>query len=135
MTSEGAGRHPEVAVGAVAVDGGELLLVRRGRPPEAGRWSVPGGRLELGEGLATAVEREVFEETGSEVRCGPFLGWAERIAPDHHFVILDFLVDVLRRGNRSGGDALDVAWVPLVEVPAVDLVTGLEAFLRAHGTL
>lgn len=131
----GAGRHPEVAVGAVAVDDGALLLVRRGRPPEAGRWSVPGGRVELGEALGAAVEREVREETGSEVGCGPFLGWAERIAPGHHFVILDFLVDVRRRGTRPGGDAAEVAWVPLAEVPGVDLVTGLEEFLRSHDVL
>lgn len=135
MIAAVADRHPEVAVGAVAVDEGELLLVRRGRAPEAGRWSVPGGRLELGEQLAAAVEREVREETGTDVHCGRLLGWAERIAPDHHFVILDFVVDVLRRGHRSGGDALEVAWVPLARVPDVDLVTGLEDFLRHHGTI
>ena len=131
----GAGRHPEVAVGAVAVHEGALLLVRRGRPPEAGRWSVPGGRVELGEALAAAVEREVREETGSEVGCGRFLGWVERIGPDHHFVVLDFLVDVRHRASRPGGDAAEVAWVPLAEVPRVDLVTGLEEFLLAHGVL
>jgi 8-oxo-dGTP diphosphatase len=131
----GAAPRPEVAVGAVAVDEGALLLVRRGRPPEAGRWSVPGGRVERGEPVGAAVEREVLEETGATVRCGPFLGWVERIAPDHHFVILDFLVDVLRRGDRPGGDALEVTWVPLAEVHAVDLVTGLEEFLRAHGVV
>ena len=130
-----AGRHPQVAVGAVAVERGELLLVRRGRPPEAGRWSVPGGRVEPGESLAGAVEREVMEETGSEVRCGPFLGWVERIGPDHHFVILDFAVEVLGRACRPGGDAGEVAWVAPRDVPALDLVTGLEEFLRAHGVL
>ena len=134
MTLAG-GRHPEVAVGAVAVDAGELLLVRRGRPPEAGRWSVPGGRVELGEPVAAAVEREVLEETGSEVRCGAFLGWVERIGADHHFVILDFTVEVLRRRCRPGGDASEVAWVALAEVPDVELVSGLGDFLRARGVL
>ena len=63
-----AGR-PELCVGAIAVEGGRLLLIRRGRGPAQGRWSVPGGRLERGETLAEAVVREVAEETGLEAVC------------------------------------------------------------------
>ena len=58
--------RPLVCVGAIALDGDRLLLVRRGQSLAAGRWSIPGGRVEPGETLAEAVVREVAEETGLE---------------------------------------------------------------------
>ncbi len=58
---------PVVGVGAIILDGNRVLLVRRGQEPMKGEWSIPGGALELGETLAAAVRREVFEETGLEV--------------------------------------------------------------------
>lgn len=125
--------RPELAVGAVAVCDGALLLVRRGRPPEAGRWSLPGGRLESGETVAAAVEREVMEETGLQVRCGKLIGWVERIGAGHHFVILDFAVVVSAGTLQAGGDADETAWVPLGELRQVELVSGLADFLEAHG--
>ncbi|MEX1007488.1 MAG: NUDIX domain-containing protein [Acidimicrobiia bacterium] len=124
---------PEVAVGAVAVQDGALLLVRRGRGPAAGEWSVPGGRVETGETLHTAVVREVLEETGLEVVVDRFLGWVERIADTYHFVILDFEVTVLDSGASvavAGDDAAEVAWVPLHELSELRLVDGLYEFLR-----
>ncbi len=111
---------------------GRLLLVQRGGPPEEGRWSLPGGRVEQGETLRRAAEREVLEETGLDVHAGKFVGWAERIGEGHHFVILDFVVEVTGGTLRAGGDAVDVAWVALEELAARDLVTGLEAFLQDH---
>lgn len=128
--------RPELCVGAVAVADDELLLVRRGRGPGTGRWSVPGGRVEAGETVRAAVVREVAEETGLEVRCGELLGWAERIGPQHHFVILDFVVTVTDgRQPVAGDDAAEARWFPLPSVPQVPLVDGLAAFLRDHGVL
>ncbi|MDQ3145668.1 MAG: NUDIX hydrolase [Actinomycetota bacterium] len=129
--------QPELCVGAVVVDGGRLLLVRRGREPGRGAWSVPGGRVERGETLARAVERELAEETGIEGRCRALLGWVERLEdPAHHFVILDFLVEVSGPGQPvAGDDADEVAWVPLPAVEQRPLVEGLADFLRAHGIL
>jgi len=128
-------RRPEVAVGAVAVHDEALLLVQRGHEPEKGRWSLPGGRVEAGETLSQALEREVAEETGLEVRCGTLLGWVERIGPGHHFVILDFLVEVASGALCAGGDATEAAWVALPVVAGLDLVEGLAGFLRDHRVL
>jgi 8-oxo-dGTP diphosphatase len=136
------GRRPEVAVGAVAVSDGRLLLVRRGRGPAAGEWSVPGGRVEAGETLHEAVVREVAEETGLEVVVAGFLGWVERMADagaggaaGYHFVILDFAVDVLDPGREpvAGDDAAEVTWVRLDGLSELRLVDGLLDFLEETG--
>jgi len=133
------GDRPVVAVGAVVVAEGALLLVQRARPPHAGRWSIPGGRVERGETLAAAVEREVLEETGLRVRCGELVGWVERIDSEEHFVILDFHAGLVGVDERPapvpGSDAAAAAWVALEALATVPLVPGLEQFLRDHGVL
>ncbi|HLI44286.1 MAG TPA: NUDIX hydrolase [Acidimicrobiales bacterium] len=130
---------PELAVGAVVVHSGSLLLVRRGLPPAAGMWSVPGGRVEPGETLDEAVVREVREETSLDVEAGELLGWVERRAGGHHYVIVDFRA-ALHPGAgepapRPGDDAAEARLVPLDEVERLGLVPGLGAFLRDHGVL
>jgi ADP-ribose pyrophosphatase YjhB (NUDIX family) len=120
----------------VAVVEDRLLLIRRGHGPAAGEWSVPGGRVEWGETLAEAVVRELAEETGLEGVCEDLVGWVERIAEDHHFVILDFRVTVLDGPEtvlKAGGDAAEAAWVPLDEVAHLALAEGLAEFLHEHG--
>lgn len=130
------GHRPEVCVGAVAVHRNRLLMVRRGRGVAAGEWSIPGGRVEPGETLASAVVREVHEETGLEVVCERFLGWVERIGDDYHYVIHDFVVTALERGPIvAGDDAAEARWVPLDEVTELQLVDGLADFLADHGIL
>ncbi len=134
-----------LAVGAVVRNAGFLLVVKRGMPPEAGRWSLPGGKVEVGETIRQAVVRELREETGLDGTCGDLVGWVERIGPGTHFVILDFAVEVQGvevqgvevQGVEAspGDDAAEVAWVELGEVGSLDLVSGLEAFLREHGVI
>ena len=130
--------HPEVAVGAVVRRGDEVLLIRRARGTAVGQWSIPGGRVEFGEGLKAALAREVLEETGLEVRVGRFLGWAERIGDDpapYHYVILDFAAEPVDSAAvpRAGDDADDVAWVPSKAIETYPLVAGLAEFLRRVG--
>ena len=125
-----------VAVGAVVRRSDELLLVRRGRAPAVGEWSVPGGRVEPGELLMEAVVRELSEETGLRGVCGPLVGWVERISEDHHFVILDFEATVTGDLTpTAGGDASEARWWPVSEVAALPLVEGLAEFLYDHGVI
>jgi 8-oxo-dGTP diphosphatase len=125
-----------VAVGAVVVDRDRLLLIRRGRGPGQGTWSIPGGRVEWGETLAEAVVRELREETALEGVCERFLGWAERMSDDQHAVILDFVVTVLVGDDPvAGDDAAEAAWIPLSDVATLRLADGLAEFLHDHGVL
>ncbi len=128
--------RPEICVGGVVIDEDRLLLVRRGRGAAVGQWSVPGGRVELGETLTQAVEREVLEETGLAVSCGRFLGWVERISEQYHFVILDFAAAPLAVDDPvAGDDAAEAAWVPFDRLGDYDLVGGLQTFLVDHGII
>lgn len=125
---------PQVAVGAIAVQGDEILLIRRGHGPAAGEWSVPGGKVEPGELLASAVLRELREETGVEAVCGPFVGWVERLDDEFHFVIMDFEVTVMSTEEPiAASDAAEARWVRLEELHELNLVEGLAYFLAEHG--
>ena len=127
---------PQICVGAIAVESDALLLIRRGRAPGTGLWSLPGGRVEPGETLAEAVVRELTEETGIEAVCDQFVGWVERIGSEYHYVIMDFRATVLDTGDpHAGDDADEAAWVPLHEVAELDLVDGLAEFLHEHGVI
>lgn len=125
--------------GAVVRDAaGRLLLVRRGRPPERGRWSLPGGRIEPGETSARACAREVREETGVEVAVGPVVGVVERAAPGGGvYVITDHLATPVAgpADPVAGDDADDAAWIAPDELEHLPVVTGLLAALRDWGVL
>ncbi|WP_298222103.1 NUDIX hydrolase [Acidocella sp.] len=112
---------PKIGIGVVLIRGNEALLVRRGKPPGAGLWSLPGGKQELGETAEETARRELFEETG--LRCGPLLlaGHADSIHRDtagrieFHYTILDFAAQYLDGEAVAGDDVLDVAWARVEE--------------------
>ena len=126
--------QPVLAVSAVVIDDGRLLMVRRGGGPAAGRWSVPGGRVEADESLSEALIREVGEETGAVVVPGGLLGVVEVIADDGHWVILGYEADIVSAagGLRAGDDADAVEWVRLAEVLDRELAGNLADFLVEH---
>jgi len=128
--------RPELSVAGVAVADERILLVRRGRGPAQGAWSLPGGRVEGGETLAEAVVRELREETGLEGVCESLLGWVELIEEGYHFVILGFGVTVVDdRDPVAGDDAAEAAWVALSDVCDLNLTEGLAEMLHDHGIL
>jgi ADP-ribose pyrophosphatase YjhB (NUDIX family) len=129
--------HPELCVGTVVVADDQILLVRRGRGAGVGLWSIPGGRVELGETMAQAALRELFEETGIGGRDPIYLGHVERIGQGWHFVIHDFLVRLeCAAAPTADDDAADARWVPLGTLDTIaDLVPGLAEFLRQHGVV
>lgn len=130
-------QSPLVAAAAVVVDGDRVLLVRRGREPARGRWSAPGGLVELGEGTAAAAEREAREEAGLSVRATEVLAVVDRVARDgdgrvrSHYVIVDWLATPLGGAIRAGDDAEAVAWLTLGEAAALPLTEGLMPVLEA----
>ncbi len=117
---------PRVAVGAIVFREGRVLLVKRGQPPSQGQWAIPGGRVELGETLQAAAEREINEETGLTIRAGDPTYTFDAIIYDDagrvrfHYVIVDLLADYLGGEPRPGDDAREARWVApqdLAELP------------------
>jgi len=107
---------PIVAVGAVIVDAGRVLLVRRGTAPLKGHWTLPGGVLELGETLHDGVVREMREETGLTVEPVELVELLDRIYREEervrfHYVIADYLCRVTGGEAKAASDADQVRWV------------------------
>src|ERR1700753_2411022 len=124
--------HPIIGVGAVIVQAGRVLLVRRDTEPLRGEWSVPGGMLELGEKLRDGVRREVLEETGIEVETGEVLEVFDSIFTDalgrtqYHYVLIDYLCRPVSGEARAGSDVSDVRWVSAEALPAMELRQSIE---------
>lgn len=127
---------PRVGVGAVVLDAGRVLLVRRGKAPLAGKWSLPGGLVELGETTREAVQREIAEECGLTIRVGEVAGILDRVVRDavgrvrYHWVLVDFVAFVESGTLCAGSDADEARWVEVDEVERLDTTDGLMNMIR-----
>lgn len=124
-------------IGALVHDeAGRLLLIRRGREPGQGCWSLPGGRVEPGESDEQAVVREVLEETGLEVTVGAHIGAVRRPAPDGGvYEIHDYACRATGGELRAGDDADDARWVDAAGFATLPLVDGLAEALTGWDQL
>jgi ADP-ribose pyrophosphatase YjhB (NUDIX family) len=128
--------HPMVGVGAVIVEGGRALLVRRATEPLQGEWSVPGGMLELGETLRDGVRREAVEETGLAVEPGEVLDIFDSIFTDgdgrtqYHYVLIDYLCRPISGEARAGTDVSEVRWVSADDLGTMALRESIEQVVR-----
>ena len=127
--------RPTLGVGAIVVRDGSLLLVRRGREPGLGLWSLPGGRVEAGESLIEAVRREVREETGLDVIVGDLAGVYEVRTPTH-LVVLDYFAEARPdEVPRAATDADDAKWVPFEQIEGLTCTPRLVETLTDWGVL
>ncbi|MEJ5357673.1 MAG: NUDIX domain-containing protein [Desulfobacterales bacterium] len=117
--------RPRVAVGAVVLRDGAVLLVKRAFPPSAGVWAIPGGGVLLGETLREAAEREIREETGVEIRALEPVAAFDVIEKDDagrvrfHYVIVDLSAEWVSGEPRAASDAADARWVAAEEMDAL----------------
>lgn len=127
---EAAAPRPQAAVAVLALDRGRVLLVRRGRAPNAGRWALPGGKLHYGEPLLQAAARELAEETGLTLQGGRVLTALDVLPRDAtgaleaHFVLVVVRADAVTGEARAGDDAAELGWfvptaLPLETLPSV----------------
>jgi 8-oxo-dGTP diphosphatase len=127
--------HPRMGVGALVIRDGRVLLIKRGNPPGEGTWTVPGGRVQLGESLAEAARREVREETGVTVAIGRPLETLELIERDpdqrvrFHYIIVNFTAEYLAGEAVAGDDALAAAWLAPDDLAGLPLGPGTRTLL------
>jgi ADP-ribose pyrophosphatase YjhB (NUDIX family) len=123
-------QRPILAVGALIFQDNKILLVERGQEPLRGYWSLPGGAVEAGELLETALLREVLEETGLLVQCDGLHEIFERITPDgdgraeFHYVIADYLCHPVGGALAAASDATGAAWFAEDELAGLKLTHG-----------
>jgi mutator protein MutT len=130
--------RPYIGIGAVVVDEGKVLIVKRKYEPLAGQWSIPGGAVELGETLEASVVREMLEETGLEIAVGPVIEVFDRITRDdegavrYHFVLVDYLCWPVGGELKAGSDVADARFVDPSTLQEYDLtVKATEVIMRA----
>jgi 8-oxo-dGTP diphosphatase len=131
-------KQPIVGVGAIIVCDGKLLLEKRKNEPGKGKWSIPGGLVELGESVEQAVIREVREETGLEVEKPKHIDVVDNVVRDengevkYHFVIIDYFVKLKGGTMKAMSDAEELRWVTLDEVEKYDLTITFKAFFQRN---
>lgn len=138
-------QRPVVGVGVVVLRTGgaglEVLLIRRGQPPRAGEWSIPGGKQEWGETVQEAARREVMEETGVEIANLKLIDVVDAIIRAQHGVVarhltlVDYRADWVSGEPVAGDDASDARWVPLAEAPTYIIWTETTRIIQAGAAM
>jgi 8-oxo-dGTP diphosphatase len=122
--------RPILAVGAIVVKEGCVLLARRGKEPSYGLWSVPGGAVHVGESLKLATQREIREECGIEVDLTEVIEVVERMVRDesgriqYHYVIVDYLARWESGDLTASSEVLEARWVPPGDFPQYQMTVG-----------
>jgi 8-oxo-dGTP diphosphatase len=111
--------YPIPCVGVVCWRGDEVLLIKRGRAPRQGEWSIPGGKVELGETLEAAALRELREETGVTAEMGGLVEVYEILEPEFHYVLIDFAAHYVSGVPRAGDDADEARFVSMDDATAL----------------
>ena len=130
--------QPIVGVGSVIVSEGKIVLIKRGNEPSKGKWSIPGGHVELGENLKAAVIRETKEETCLEVDNPRLVDVVDNVDLDekgkvkYHYVIIDYLVHVKSGEIEAASDAEELRLVPFDEVENYNLTASFRVFFRQN---
>ena len=127
-----------LCAGAAVLNKAKLLVVLRSNEPFAGRWSLPGGRVETGESLVHAARREVREETGLDVKIGRFIGWVEFDGANGELYRIAGYEAKLRSAAekaQASSDAQRVAFFSADELAGLDLSDGLLEWLVKNGIL
>ena len=128
--------QPVVGVGAVIVNEGKIALIKRGNEPSKGKWTIPGGIVELAESPESAVIREAKEETGLDADTPTLLDVVSNVDLDeqnkvkYHYVIIDYLIHVKRGIAKASSDAEELHWVPFEEVEKYNLTASFRLFFR-----
>ncbi len=127
--------RPAIGVSAIIFDASErVLLIKRGQAPAFGQWHAPGGKLEPGESMVAACQREVEEETGiSGIEIDCLIAVVERRLEGFHYVIMDFLAhlsQLIPTTPIAADDVIDARWVTDLELPGLDLAEGLLPILQ-----
>jgi 8-oxo-dGTP diphosphatase len=119
-------KQPIIGIGAVVIHDNQVLLVKRANPPKQGLWCIPGGKVEFGENLQQAAEREIKEETGVVIKATTPVYVFDLIEDEkRHYVIVDLLADYISGTPKAGDDADDAKWFSLQDIdqPNIDLET------------
>ncbi len=128
--------QPVVGIGAVIIKEGEIALIKRGNEPSKGKWTIPGGLVELGENLEAAIIRETKEEVCLDVENPQLIDVVDNIDLDeqgkvkYHYIIIDYLVHVKSGNIQAASDAEELRWVPFVEVESYNLTASFRIFFR-----
>ncbi len=132
--------HPQAGVGAVVFHDNKVLLVKRLAPPRQGEWAIPGGKINPGETLQKAAEREIQEETGIIIRARDAIYSFDLIEKDsngvlrYHYVIVDLAADYVRGALKAASDASAAGWFSQTELATLNLNKTTRHLLQRYPT-